>query len=345
VDPVYVLNILIIVIGLVILVVLFGLIKRLGKRKEGDFLAPLVEALSDLKLLKERIADLEQIKTQLTRSHDGQENLKEGLKKTQEMLDYLKVEGQKRQMIEEESRQAIKRLDTILAGSHSSGRAGENFLREAFKQFPPDMIVTNFRVKDKVVEYGLKLANGKVLPIDSKWPASQILLDLEKETEPETRLKFIEAIDKEIIKRVKEVAQYIDPPGTLPWAIAAIPDSAFSVCRRAHLEAHRTRIYIMSYSMTVPYLLSFYSLHLEYSHSVDMDNLKSYLAEILRNLEEMESVLENKIARAGTMVNNAYTEYKQLISRVKASAVQLQSGPVKSDVAVPEPESPDKQTD
>lgn len=256
------------------------------------------------------------------------ENLKQGLAMTRQTLDEIKLSYQRHQILEEESRQAIKRLDTIIAGSHTSGRAGENLLHEAFKQFPPDMIVTNFRVRDKVVEYGLKLANSKILPIDSKWPAAQVILDLEKETDSQARLKLVETIDKKIIKRVKEVTQYIDPPATLPWAIAAIPDPAFSICRRAHLEAHRNRVHIMSYSMTIPYLLSFYSLHLEYSRSVDMENLKSYLAEIVRNLEEMESVLENKVARASTMVSNAYTEYKQLINSIKVSVIQLQSGSV-----------------
>ncbi|MCK4423938.1 MAG: DNA recombination protein RmuC [Candidatus Omnitrophica bacterium] len=325
--PIYLLIILI-CIGLGIIIVLLGLIRKIDRPKEGDLLNPVIEALSDLKVLKDRINDLEHIKTQLTRSQDGQENLKQGLEMTRQTLDEVKLSYQRHQVLEEESRQAIKRLDTIIAGSHASGRAGENVLHEAFKQFPPDMIVTNFRVRDKVVEYGLKLANSKILPIDSKWPAAQVVLDLEKETDSQARLKLVETIDKEIIKRVKEVTQYIDPPATLPWAIAAIPDPAFSICRRAHLEAHRNRVHIMSYSMTIPYLLSFYSLHLEYSRSVDMENLKSYLAEIVRNLEEMESVLENKVARASTMVSNAYTEYKQLINSIKVSVIQLQSGSV-----------------
>lgn len=319
--------VILIVIGLASLTVMLWLLKRLSRPPKADFLDSLIESISDLKAIKERIADLERIKTQLIRNQAGQDNIKEGLKKTQEMLDHLKLENERRRLLEEESRQTLRRLDAIIAGTQARGRTGENFLREAFKQFPPEMITTNFRVKDKVVEYGLKLANSRILPIDSKWPANQILLDLEKETEPEARLKLIETIDKEIIRRVKEVTQYIDPPATLPWAIAAIPDSAFSVCRRAHLEAHRNRVYLMPYSMTIPYILSFYSLHLEYSRSIDVENLKNYLSEILRNLEEMEFVLENKIARAGTMVSNAYSEYKQLISQVKAAAIQMQAGP------------------
>ncbi|HCG99797.1 MAG TPA: hypothetical protein DE036_08465 [Actinobacteria bacterium] len=81
----------------------------------------------------------------------------------------------------------------------------------------------------------------------------------------------------------------------------------------------------MSYSMTIPYVLTFYSLHLQYSRSIDMENLQSHLITIGRQLDEMEQVLENKIARGATMINNAYGEYKQIISRLRASVVYLQT--------------------
>ena len=38
----------------------------------------------------------------------------------------------------------------------------------------------------------------------------------------------------------------------------------------------------------------------------------------------MENILENKIARGTTMVSNAYSEYKQMISKIRASLSELQ---------------------
>ena len=70
-----------------------------------------------------------------------------------------------------EGREVIRRLSTVLAGGASKGRAGENVLREHLAQLPPGMLVTDFRVGGKVVEFGLLLPDGRRLPIDSKWTA------------------------------------------------------------------------------------------------------------------------------------------------------------------------------
>jgi DNA anti-recombination protein RmuC len=65
----------------------------------------------------------------------------------------------------------VRRLSTVLAGGTSKGRAGENVLREHLAELPPGMLVTDFRVNGRVVEFGLLLPDGRRLPVDSKWSA------------------------------------------------------------------------------------------------------------------------------------------------------------------------------
>jgi hypothetical protein len=161
------------------------------------------------------------------------------------------------------------------------------------------------------------------LPIDSKWLAGKLILDLEKETDPEKRKEIVEEIEKEAIRRIKEVKQYIDPDLTWSQAIAAVPDSVYSVCKNAHLRAKEENVILMPYSMVLPLLLYIYRFHLQYAISLDLENLQSHLIAIAKNLDEMEDVLENKIYRGATMVSNAYLEYKQLISKIKSSIEQL----------------------
>ena len=313
------------VFSITILIVAISFAFILFKRRKTDVtLGPLVDALSDLKMVKDKLVQLDEIRTRLASSSTGQDDMRRVLDKTQEMLNHLKNENEIRKEREVYDSQMLKRLDSVIAGSYGKGRTGENMLHEVFKNFPKEMIITNFKVNNKVVEFGFRLASGKVLPIDSKWVASDLLLALDKVSDDKERESIIAAIDKELIKRVKEVTQYIDPAMTVPWAIAAVPDAVFAVCRKAHLEAHRQHIYIMSYSMAIPFTLSFYSLHLQYSRSLDTEELHACLSEFTRNLDEMERVLENKIAHSGVMLNNAYTEYKGLISRMKGSLAQLQ---------------------
>ena len=271
--------------------------------------------------------EIQRIKEELLTGYQVQKVLKDGVEKTREMIEFLKKEEEFRKQRELENIERIKRLDSVIAGTYAKGISGENILREVFKQFPADMIVTNFSVRGKVVEFGLVLPNKKVIPIDSKWTATNLVLRLEKATSPQEKEQVIKEIEKEVIKRIKEIRQYIDPTITWSQAIAALPDSAFSVCKKAHLEAKKNDILLMPYSMVLPLLLYMYRLHLQYAQSIDIENLKAHLVSISRGLDEMEDILENKISRGSTMISNAYLEYKKMIGRIRASMIALQIKP------------------
>jgi DNA recombination protein RmuC len=275
----------------------------------------------------EQARDLQEIKEKLSLGTQIQDHLKNGLEKTRDLLEDLKRADKIREQKEVEFLERIKRVDEIIAGTSAKGISGEEILRETFKKLPQEMIDSNFSVGGKKVEFALILPNNKRIPIDSKWPAGNLLLELEKESDPKTRKEIIEEIEKETIKRIKEVKQYIDPDITWSQAIAAVPDSVYSVCSQAHLRAREADVILMPYSMVLPLVLYMYRLHLQYAISIDVENLKNHLISISRNLDEMENILENKIYRGTTMVQNAYLEYKQMIGRIRGSIQELQIKP------------------
>ena len=214
--------------------------------------------------------DIQEIKEKLFLGTQLQENLKNGVEKTRDLLEDLRRADKMREEKDKEFLERIKRVDEIIAGTSAKGVSGEEILRETFKKLPPEMIETNFSVSGKTVEFALILPNNKRLPIDSKWPAGQLLLELEKESSPQKRKKISQEIEKETIKRIKEVKQYIDPTVTWSQAVAAVPDSVYSVCREAHLRARENDVILMTYSMVLPLLLYMYSLHLQYAISLDL---------------------------------------------------------------------------
>jgi len=266
---------------------------------------------------------IQEIKERLLLGAQLQDNLKEKIEKTKDLIEELRKSEEVRKEREREFLERIKRIDEIIAGTSTKGISGEEILRETFKKLPPEMIETNFQVRGKIVEFALVLPNGKKLPIDSKWVAGRLILELEKETDPQKKKKIIEEVEKEVIKRIKEVKQYIDPDLTWSQAIAAVPDSVYAVCKNAHLRARQENVILMPYSMVLPLLLYIYRFHLQYAISLDLENLQNHLISIAKNLDEMENILENKIYRGATMVSNAYLEYKQLISRIKSSIEEI----------------------
>jgi len=209
------------------------------------------------------------------------------------------------------------------------------------------MLQRNLWVSGKVCEFGLRLPGGKLLAIDSKWTSSAALEEISlPEVAPARRVQLAAAIEKEVERRVREVSQYIDPDTTAPFSLAAVPDGAYSVCRAAFAEAHRRHVIIVGYSMVLPYLLTLYQLHLQFSRSVDLENLQACMMEVERQLDGLESTLENKLQRALAMLGNTYTDGKQSVARIRASVHSIQAterlpeGPALALVARPELPSP-----
>lgn len=306
------LTIVMILVSVVVFFILVILMVRLQER---------INAQTEVNLQQSR--ELQEIKEKILIGTKIQDYLKEGIEKTRDILEGLRREDEKRKEKEKEFYERIKRMDEILAGTSAKGISGEEILRETFKKLPPEMVETNFQVRGRVVEFALILPNGKRLPIDSKWPAGRLLLALEKETSPESKKEIIEEIEKEVIRRIKEIREYIDPDLTWSQAIAAIPDSVYSVCQKAHLKAREENVLLIPYSMVLPLLLYMYRLHLQYSVSIDLENLQNHLVSISKNLDQMEDILENKIARGTTMISNAYSEYKRNISQIRSSLMML----------------------
>ncbi len=258
--------------------------------------------------------------------------LRERLAQTQSVVEGLRSALSARQPIEEEARASLRRLENVIAGSSTRGAAGENILEEALRHLPPEMLQRNVWVGGKVVELALRLPGGKLLPMDSKWVSS---LALEQLAEPgldaARRAQLTAQIEREVERRVREVSQYIDPATTSPFALAVIPDAAYDVCRGAIVNAHRRHVMVVGYAMALPYLLTLYQLHLQFARTVDMDKLQSALIDIERQVDVLEGILENRLQRSLTVLQNAYTEGKQASAKIRSTVQGVQIGEAAGD--------------
>ena len=273
--------------------------------------------------------DVAELKTRIAAGGQTQDSqaaeLRERLSQTQSALEGLRSAVSARQPIEEEARSSLKRLESIIAGSSSRGAAGERILEEALRHLPPEMLQRNVWVAGKVVELALRLPGGKLLPIDSKWVSSPALEQLaEPGIDANRRAQLMATVEREVERRVKEVGQYIDQGTTTPFALAVIPDAAYDVCRSAIVSAHRRHVMVVGYAMALPYLLTLYQLHLQFARTVDMEKLQSALIDIERQVDVLDGILENKLQRSLTVLQNAYTEGRQATAKIRGSVQSAQ---------------------
>ena len=185
----------------------------------------------------------------------GTEDLRREVTAFRESLDRLRVREEERRRREEDAWAVLNRVSSVLSGSQRTGRAGENILQDALGGLPPSMLVRDFRVNGRVVEFGVLLPDGRRLPVDSKWPAERELVALAQAADPAERERLIRTIERTVADRAREVAGYRDPAMTAPVGVVAVPDAAYAVLRRAHAEAYRQGVVVISYSMALPVIL------------------------------------------------------------------------------------------
>jgi len=232
-------------------------------------------------------------------------------------IEQLAAREHERRAREEQGWAVLQRVASVLTGSQRTGRTGENVLREALASLPPSMMVTDFRVNGRVVEFGLILPDGRRLPIDSKWFAERELVAMARAESPEEREPLIRAIERAVAERTKEVGGYRDPAMTAPFAVAAIPDAAYGVLRRAHAEAYRRGVIVVPYSMALPVVLFIHSMAGRLGDAGG--DVQACLAELGRTLDAIEGTLENKVARASTMLSNGAEELRGHLGKARGS--------------------------
>ncbi len=243
-------------------------------------------------------------------------------------LEALRVREEERRGREEESWAVLHKVAAVLSGGQRTGRAGENVLRESLAHLPPSMVVSDFRVNGKVVEFGLVLPDGRRLPIDSKWPAERELQALAGATDPIERDRLVRIIERTVIDRAREVGGYRDPAVTASVGVAAVPDAAYQVLRRAHSEAYRQGVIVIPYSMALPVVLFLHSLVSRFGMAGDVE---ACLSDLSRMLDAVENTLENKVARASAMLVNGTEELRGHMGKARTTVARARGGASNSE--------------
>jgi DNA recombination protein RmuC len=350
-DPVA-LAVIIVLAGALILTLV--LIVALGSHKPQDIsagLAPiqgLTQALgsveTELRGLTERISTVENdqsqigqnivaLSTRLAETGTVTQGLAEttsairsGLATAQETLVALHTHTTARQQSEQQTAESIRRLEAVIAGTKTKGTAGENIIDLVFSQLPPEWQVRNFQVGNKMVEFGLRLPNNLVLPIDSKWTATSLLEQFLACEDSEQRQGLKSQIERAVLAKAKEVRRYIDPSITVNFGIAAIPDAIFDLCSSVQVETFQFNVVLVSYSMFVPYLLLAFQTILKSSQDIDLQKLAAYLDTAQETIRALQGELEGRLSRAVTMLGNSRDEMRAQISKISTALTTIQLG-------------------
>jgi DNA recombination protein RmuC len=258
-----------------------------------------------------------------------QQGLRTEIAQTRELIAQIQSADQVREKHEREAWDVLKRLETVLAGTKSRGIAGENILGTILAQLPPELRETNLTINNKPVEFALRLPHGRLLPIDSKWPALSQLERLQETEDPVLRRELADEIQSEVKKKVREVTKYLDPDRTIRLGVLAVPDAVFDLCVEAHVEAFKQGVVIISYTQAIPYLLSLFQVVLRFGTEIDTAQLSQALTTVVDALERMDGEVDGRLSRTITQLGNSREDLKAHLSRARQGvrALHVEAGP------------------
>lgn len=281
-----------------------------------------VAALSNLS--SAALAELQAVTRGLAQSASA---IHAGLQQAQSDLTVLQATSEARQAEEQRVAESIRRLETVVAGTQSRGAAGENIIDIVFSKLPAEWQVRNFHVGGKSCEFGLRLPNNLILPIDSKWPATDLLDRFAVCEDPGEQQRLKKQIEGAVLARAKEVCKYVDPSLTVAFGVAVVPDAVYDLCGAVQAEAFTLNVVLVSYSLFVPYLLLVFQTILKSAQSIDLQKLASYVDALRAALAALQDELDGRVARAITMLGNSRDEMRAQLSRAGTSLTSLQGGP------------------
>ena len=226
------------------------------------------------------------------------------------------------------SADSLRRLEHLLAGSASRGGAGESLLREALLALPADLLLCDVPFGSRVVEFALRLPDGRLLPIDSKWPALGPLERLAAAGDEAERRKLAEQVRTELRARAREMARYLDGERTLALAVLAVPDAAYAAVPEARAEGFREGVLVVPYTLALPAALLVYRLALRFGALADGDRLGEALQRLGQALAQADEELEGRVSRGLVQLENGRDALRRHLSEARqAVAAAAPAGP------------------
>lgn len=231
-------------------------------------------------------------------------------KRTEELLATISVEHkttierfkQLEQQLEthklqlQEIMNSVGMFERVLAGPSLKGRLGERIVEQQLQLLPGEWISRNVRFSGgRVVEFGLRMPNGKLIPIDSKWTATPLLNLHGQQTDETIRRQLEERIRGEVITRAREVLKYLDKDRTLSFCIAAVPDAVFQICQPIQALLARSNVTLVSYSLLVPYIIMLVDFAYSNIQAVPLLQAGTALKRTFYELETLQQEIDTKI--------------------------------------------------
>jgi DNA recombination protein RmuC len=252
------------------------------------------------------------------------EPMSKAVQELQRDLAALQATAKQQHELEAQTASSMHKLEVVLAGAQSKGAAGENIIESLLFSLPAEWQVRDYQVGTFTVEFGMRLPNGLILPIDSKWVATGLLEQLENAEDTSTLVRLHAQIESAVRNQAKEVSKYVGSSTTANFGLLVLPNSVFETCRRAHIDVFSEfHVILVSQALLMPYLLLIYQSALSSAKTIDMVQLEGHIENTLQQLDQLQSDII-RIDRAVVSLRRTRDRMDGRVSQLRSSALSLQ---------------------
>ncbi len=155
--------------------------------------------------------------------------------------------------------EGVERLVAALVG-RGAGQLGERWAEAHLRWLPDGWVRERVRMGSGEVEFALVLPGERLVPLDSKLVAPDLLRAWEG-SDALTRKEVERRLVRTVRERVQEIAhRYLQDPRCAGFGVAAVPDTVYALCRSALRDLALERIVLVPYTLLVPFAMSLYLL-------------------------------------------------------------------------------------
>jgi hypothetical protein len=224
---------------------------------------------------------------------------------------------------------SIQRFDRILLDPQAKGALGEQFVANQLSILPQDWVRQNVPFRnDTRVEFCVRSVDGRLIPIDSKWPATRLIDQLGQTTDKLERKKLESAIKNEVWRRAQDLHKYLDDDRTIGFGIAAVPDSVFALCSEVQPYLVKMNIVLISYSLLVPYILLLVKLFLSNAQGIQAMQISQIISSSIIEIEQIQEFIDTDLRKPLDTVKLQQTEFRSQNERLQAvnnKLIQIQN--------------------
>lgn len=255
------------------------------------------------------------------------------------LLVFIAVAMKLRLDIEKRVVTSITRVENILAGTASKGSAGENIVELALSKLPTEWLIRNKVINNRPVEFAVRLPDTLILPIDHKWPATDLLEQFLEcgDTDQKTKLKT--KIQVTTRDRALEVRKYLDPTVTTSFGIAVVPEPIFELCVEIIPALFQQNVMLVSHSMLLPYILLIVHMTIKASRTNDLRRLDTFVREATQSVDNLQKAIQGRFSSATTLLENFRSELAAELTKLKTSLAVLEGLGAASPIEATKPDA------